>query len=125
MKTCSIFQISPLGFQALCYLETDSNIIRQQKHPTYVFNNIRKETCAMGILCSLEKVLWDPSSHGQGPCSGTELKDFVPMAPVLNQISFFFFFNSTSKGPHSMSNYLVFCLLMFSFSSVDRLALTV
>lgn len=41
MKTCSIFQRSPLGFQALCYLETDRNIIRQQKHPIYVFNNIR------------------------------------------------------------------------------------
>lgn len=80
----------------------------------------------MGILCSFGRVLCDPSSHGQGPCSGTELKDFVPKAPVLNQISFFFvFFYSTSKGPHSMSNYLVFCLLMFSFSSVDRLALTV
>lgn len=34
-------------------------------------------------------VLRDPSSHGQGPCAGTELKDFLPMAPLPNQISFF------------------------------------
>lgn len=47
----------------------------------------------------------------------------LPLAPLLNQISIFFY--ATSNGPHSMSNYLVFCLLMFSFSSVDRLALTV
>lgn len=123
MKTCSIFQRSPLGFQALCYLETDRNIIRQQKYPIYVFNNIRKGKCAMGILCSFGRVLRDLSSHGQGPSSGTELKDFLPTAPLLNQI--IFFLNATSKGPHPMSNYLLFCLLMFSFSSVDRLALTV
>lgn len=67
-----------------------------------------------------------PSSHGQGPCATTKLKDFLSTAPLPNQISFFFFFlNATSEGPHAMSNYLVFCLLMFSFSSVDRLALTV
>lgn len=89
MKTCSIFERSPLSFQALCYLETDRNIIRQQKHPIYVFNNIKKGKCAMGILWSYGRVLCDPSSHGQGPCSGTELKDFLPTAPLLNQISFF------------------------------------
>lgn len=38
----------------------------------------------MGALRRSGRVL-----HGQGRCRGAELTDFLPTAPLLNQISFF------------------------------------
>lgn len=51
-------------------------------------------------------------------------KGFSPQGPTRKSDQSFFS-KATSKGLYSMSNYLVFCLLVFSFSSVDRPALTV
>lgn len=88
MKTCSVFQRGPLGFQALCYLETDRNIIRQQKHPIYVFNNIRKRSVLWEYCAVLGGCYVIPHHMVKALAQNTELTDFLPLAPLLNQISF-------------------------------------
>lgn len=128
-KTCSIFQRSPFRFfffePSATQRLTETSL--DNKNIPFMFSITSESGSVLweywGVLGG---VLRDPLVTWSRPLRHYQVKGFSlhGPAPKSDQL-FFFFLNATSEGPHAMSNYLVFCLLMFSFSSVDRLALTV